>query len=551
MISLLILREKSAGLKAINMNQAPGLFDRSVNTTPSRRRRLNFVPQPEDRLPTTTTTTPQRNDRTTPSARAGRSAPMVFDPEIATPNWEIYRDPSAESLEVAATQPDTTEPTTSTAILAPISASPQAAPSGQQAPDDHGAATSSSSSDPSTRPQYQIGQAGDEASRHTLDRMLRTVDAVLGEERRRQRRFLRRQRRQAQDGNGTDAHAQYVRPTDAEMVARMQARYAELTLQEEGYGNQRSVQELGVEHGPERQPELEQNVNLGQVEESSQEQAQGHDHDHRQEDVAGPPQGRDLGTGPEEMTGREEEPVPQQDYDDMPMETQEMVQQLGQRTSGPHVRAPTTADLISDSPPIPGSAYVPRAAPTPRTGLSFAERARARGMNFDMDADIAMDTDVELYPQARKRARRIAPDPADDEEEGMDVNMQNLGLGTVGQAEMLPQDLNTRVTLLSERMQATRDVATATAATLGDTLAAANALAADLQADVSMQDPMQDPIVPDAHQATDVEPTAEESSTVVNKEARKQGRRKIKKPVNREARGKEERKGRKGISGYR
>ncbi|ERF68427.1 hypothetical protein EPUS_03745 [Endocarpon pusillum Z07020] len=521
------------------MDQAPGLFDRSVNTTPSRRRRLNFVPQPEDRLPTTTTT-PQPNDRTTASARARRSAPMVFDPEIATPNWEIYRDPSAESLEVVATQPDTTEPTTSAAILAPTSASPQAAPNGQQATHDHDADTSSTSSDPSTRPQHQIGQAGDEASRHTLDRMLRTVNAIFGEERRRQRRFLRRQRRQAQDGNGTDAHAQYVRPTDAEMVARMQARYAELTLLDEGDGNQRSVQELEVEHGSERQPELEQNVNPGQVEESSQEQAYGHDHDHRREDVAGQPQGQDFGIVPEEMTGREEVPIPHQDYHDVPVDTQQVIQPPVQRTSGPHVRAPTTAELISDSPPTPGSAYVPRAAPTPRTGLSFAERARARGMNFDMDADIAMDTDVELYPQARKRARRIAPDPVDDDE-GMDVNMQNLGLGTVGQAEMPPEDdLNTRVALLSERMQATRDIATATAATLGDTLAAANALAADIPADVSMQEPM----IPDPHQAVDAEPTADESPPAVDKEARKpkqeerkQGRRKIKKPVNREARG--------------
>ena len=520
------------------MNQAPGLFDRSVNTTPSRRRRLNFVPQPGDRLPTTTTTTPQRNDRTTASARAGRSTPMVFDPEIATPNWEVYRDPSTESLEAAATQPDTTEPTTSNAILAPTSASPQAAPSGQQATDDHDADASSSSSDPSTRPQHQIGRVVDEASRHTADRMLRTVDAIFGEERRRKRRFLRRQRRQAQDGNGTDAHAQYVRPTDAEMVARMQARYAELTLLEEGDGNQRSVQELEVEQRPERQPELEQNVNLGQVEESSQEQTQGHEHDLRQEGVAGQQQGQDLSIGPEETTGGEEVPVPQNDHHDLPMETQQIIQQPGQRTPGPHIRAPTAAELISDSPPTPGSAYISRAVPTPRTGLSFAERARARGMSFDMEADIDMDTGVELYPQARKRTRRIAPDPGDDDE-GMDMNMQNLGLGTVGQAETAPEDPSTRVTLLSERVQATRDVATATAATLSDTLAAANALAADLHADVSMQDST----VPDPHQEIDAEPTAEESSTAVNKEARKpkqeerkQGR-KIKKPVNREARG--------------
>lgn len=518
------------------MNQAPGLFDRSVNTTPSRRRRLNFVPQPEDRLPTTTPA-PQRNNRTSASARAGRSTPIVFDPEIATPNWEIYRDPSAESLEAADTQPDTTEPPASNAILAPISVSPQAAPSGQQATDDHDADISSSSSDPSTRPQNQIGRVGDEASRQTLDRMLRTVDAVFGEERRRRRRFLRRQRRQAQDGNGTGAHAQYVGPTDAEMVARMQARYAELTLLEEGDGNQRSVPELEVEQAPE--PELEQNVNLGQVEGSSQEQVHEHEHGLRQEGVADQLQGQDLGIGLEEMTGGEEVPVPQQDYHDMPMETQQIVQQPSQRTPGPYVRAPTAAEPFPYIPPMAESAHVSQALPTPGTGLSFAERARARGMNFDMDADIAMDTDVELYPQARKRARRVAPDPEHDDE-GMEVNMQNLGLGSVGQAEMPPEDLNMHVTLLSERMQATRDVATATAATLGDTLAAANALAADLPAEVSMQDPM----IPDPHREIDVEPTAEESSTPVNTEARKpkqeerkQARRKIKKPVNREARG--------------
>ncbi len=490
------------------MNPTPGLTDQSVNMTRPRRRRLNFVPQPGDRLPITTTTTPQREERTTASARAGRStAPMVFDPEIATPNWEVYRDPSTESLEATVAQPDTTEPLTSNTIPATASASPQAAPSGQQATDNPDSDTSSFNSDPSTRPQHQIGYENDEASRIMIDRIQRTVDSIFSEERRRQRRFLRQQRRQAQNGNGTDAQVEFVRPTNAEMVARLQARYAELTLLE-GHGNHRSDGELEAEQGPEQQPELEQSVDLElPVEESSHEQAQ--------------EQGQDLSIVPEEMTGVEEIQMPQQDYHDMPMETQQVTQQPGQRTSGHYIGTPTS--LILDPLSTPASAYISQAMPTPQIGLSFAERARARGMNFDISSDIDMEEEVDLYPQARKRARRIAPNPADDDR--------------VYQAEMHPEDASTRLALLSERMQAV----TATAATLGDTLVAATALATDLNAGVSMPVPtVQDP---DPDQEIDAEPTAEDSLVARDSEVRKSKRegrkqeRNMKKLVNREARG--------------
>lgn len=152
-----------------------------------------------------------------------------------------------------------------------------------------------------------------------------------------------------------------------------------------------------------------------------------------------------------------------------------------------------------------------------------------------------MEADVDVYPQARKRARRTAPNPREDDRVYM--NTGNLAFGTINQAEIHPEDTRTRLALLSERMEAVRDVAGATAAALGDTLAAATALATDLNARVAMPVPtVQDPD-PDPDPEMDAEPTAEDSSMPVDSEVRKSERegrkqeRKIKQLVSREARG--------------
>lgn len=392
------------------MNPAPGLFDLSANNARSRRRRLNLDSQSEDRLSTTITSRP--NPRTTASARGRRStAPMFFDPEIPTPGWEIYQDPSQESVEAILAQPRNMTPAMTNAASAPL----QVVTSGTTSQDQ--AETASSSSTASTPLRHTIVSTVSDASRIVTERMIRTFEMVYVEDRRQQRQRRRQLRQQRQthggddddddDDSGTNAHTIFMDPTSEDLITRLQARYAELTLLEEGENDQSSVHGHELQHEPEHEPEQGQDLGLERGEES-------------QAEVAG--QGQDHGLEGGEVERQTEIAEQVHDQLDMPTEMQEVIKP-GERIYGPDVKVllpvepvpPTTstsAEISRSMPPISGPSAATGAGGM-GSGLSFAERARARGREMDVD----MDTDIDQ--KARKRAKLTGP-VLDVEDEELD-----------------------------------------------------------------------------------------------------------------------------------
>lgn len=202
------------------MNPAPGLFDLFSTTARSRRRRLNVNPHLADRL--NPITSPIGKNPKTGSAGGLRNAVTTFDPTIATPSWEVYESPSAESLRGKPSQPKDMMAATTTADLVPQEAGAHFDNDRKNETTAHDRPERAVS--PSAPSGNRINCAPDEASRAMADRMLRTLDVVLAEE---------KQRQDAAAAVAADPTVVRAIGQD-ELVRKLERKYAELTLLEEG-----------------------------------------------------------------------------------------------------------------------------------------------------------------------------------------------------------------------------------------------------------------------------------------------------------------------------
>jgi hypothetical protein len=369
------------------MNPAPGLFDMSFTAARSRRRRQNVDSPPEDRLSNSIIT---RSDHRIPASARGRrsTAPMFFDPEIPTPGWEIYQDPnSQESIEAMLAQPRNMTPAMAGPAAPPFQRDAFGTASREQSD------TSSSDSSNFGSPGHRIGPAPDEATRVMLDRMIRTLSSVQADDRRRARR---RRRLLLREGR-MEEEAAALQADDDGMVDRLQERYAELVLAEEGYdprivsANRRQRQR---EQGQDRA--LEQEPTDGQAESA----AQG--------------QGGDLAQ--EALETQAQAAEQEHDQLSMPGEIEGGIT-VGQRIYGPDVRIPSPIESVPDSTSTSTPAETFQPIPTPFTpspgsrassmgsGPTFAERARARGRrNLDMeeDGDADGEADADEHTKTKK-----------------------------------------------------------------------------------------------------------------------------------------------------
>jgi hypothetical protein len=278
---------------------------------------------------------------------------MSFDPEIATRTWEVYKDPSEESIEAPVPQPEIMRAVRVAPRLATTAAGshPASVSAPVTNPQDHRepAPAPPSSSRSSTPPNHVINYAPNEAARIQADRMLRSMNMIFKEERKRQRRIV--DAAIANFGADVDVDMELRPANSREMIARMERRYAELTLAEEGERDRRRGQESGGEG------------EAGQEEREMERQEQAH------APVLGPPH-----------------PIMQSETH-QPQHTRP-----GERIYGPDIRVPVTANSTSTFISMSGT------APTGMgPGLSFAERARARARDMEED-------------NARKRAKLMGPD---------------------------------------------------------------------------------------------------------------------------------------------
>ncbi len=243
---------------------------------------------------------------------------MSFDPDIATKAWEIYRDPSDESVDATVDQPGNTNPRSAMAGAASASHRPIIPePTLEQ---DH-AEIGSSTSTPSTPPNHTITYAPTAASRVVAERMLRTLTMILAEEKKRQRRVA------ALAAAAGDVNIEIREATTDELVGRLEKRYAELTVLEE--------REKTGEEGQSREGEQEH----GAAEVEAQDQ---------------------LGVQATEMREAGVKP--------------------GERIYGPSIKVPVSMPAAQTPSSI--STFISMSGTTPSSrpgsGLSFAERAKAR-----------------------------------------------------------------------------------------------------------------------------------------------------------------------------
>lgn len=189
----------------------------------------------------------EANRLSVPSSRPASTT--IYDPDVTTRGWEIYRDPSEESDSIVSADrqqcrgndPATRSPRrsarTSDHPVTPHSDSPAEAQSqsATTTPHNHNHEHehlrhqgSSEASSPSLG--GHIISAPDESSRKTAERVLRTLKQILAEEQERQETFG------AGENNGAvDVRANVTgAATDDELIERLEVRYQQLTLREEG-----------------------------------------------------------------------------------------------------------------------------------------------------------------------------------------------------------------------------------------------------------------------------------------------------------------------------
>jgi hypothetical protein len=302
------------------MNTARGLSNIFGSTNRSRRHGINANTQPADRQAAINMLPASLGQASARSKRA--TMPMLFDPEVSTRNWEIYKDPSQESLEPTHNQPQnanvamtdiaSTQPAISRIIFASDNLE-----------------TASSTSQESSHPQLSIVYAPDEPSRVMAERMIRTHTIVMAEERRRQRRLA--------IAAAADENVDLTPVTDDELIERLRIKYDELLLLEEdddgeGVGEEVAEQVLSQQG--------EGRLELGEAQGQEQSQLQ------MQDEILGAIHAQPTIYGPDaEVT-----PLPE-----------------------PTVLPPSIE--VSTSMPVSG----------PGSGLNFAERARARGLMIGSD----------------------------------------------------------------------------------------------------------------------------------------------------------------------
>jgi hypothetical protein len=220
------------------------------------------------------------------------------------------------------------------------------------------------------------------------------MNMIFKEERKRQRRIV--DAAIANFGADIDVDMELRPATSREMIGRMERRYAELTLAEEGERDQRRSQELGWE-GEAGQGEMEMEMEL-----QRQEQAPA--------SAPAPPQ---------QMMQTETQQPPHT--------------RPGERIYGPDIRVPVIPNSTSTFISMSGAAP-PGMASGSGSGLSFAERARARARTRETEED-----------NARKRARLTGPDlgsgdgagDGDGDGDG-DVRFGVSGGGFAGVEDVMP-----------------------------------------------------------------------------------------------------------------
>lgn len=242
-----------------------GLHDLPAITARYRRRRENShdpQPQSEDPQPTSISSTNKASPhRPLPNKR--QVAPR-FDPNQVIPGWEIYRDPSLESVvrEDRPQEPGTGGQERSTEVPQP-------------------ATTTIVNGDNAQRPIWRqlpppptiTAEGGNPATVRMADRLMRTVEQVYAEERQR--------------GIAVLAGDQSERPpaaTHAELTERLQERYRELTLREEAERRSERLSERERRRGESSPSDVHGEApSQSPAELQSELQGQGHEHEYSYE----------------------------------------------------------------------------------------------------------------------------------------------------------------------------------------------------------------------------------------------------------------------------